>query len=1385
MPSPRFSFGTLLKKWLGAEAKFEKSRQLRRSTKLSLEAMEDRITPAVQLDATFGVGGKVFTDFEANPAYARANAVAVQSDGKILVAGEGGYLIRMNADGSNDLSFGDAGRTRLNGVASGIALDSLGRVVVAGYVDTVSGRDFALARYDADGAFDGTFGNVGFVSTDFGSSEFATSLAIDPWGRIVVAGTRSESAQSSHNDFAVARYNLDGSLDTSFSGDGKVVTAFGLLDDRAQSVAVDASGRVIVAGITCITDYTRDGNEIDFAVARYEIDGSLDTSFDGDGKVATSFGFMEQVQAVVVDRQGRIVVGGYSTGAFALARYDTNGSLDSSFDGDGKVTFGNASYLNALAIDSSDRIVAAGYRYGLNQDFGVARLLSNGSLDSTFDGDGVAVTPVGSGGEEARAVAIDSSGRIVAAGWGSADTTSVVAIVRYAADGSLDATFDGDGKRVIPYFESQDFASGMALDASGRIIVGGHVTGDFALARYNPDGKQDTTFDGDGRLRTDFGFNERANAMAIDGSGRIILAGYANTSSGQEVLIARYSSAGALDQTFDGDGWRLIPLASTADQINSIALDASGRIVLVGSSGSQMLIIRCNADGSLDSTFDSDGILITSFGPSRSYANSVVLDGTGRIVVAGGVGAGIGVARFDSNGSLDSTFDGDGRATVNFGTSFEGLNGVAIDNYGRIVAVGFSDASAGQLDFAIARFQANGSLDAAFDGDGKLLVSIGTGTDLAGQVIIDALDRIIVAGHAVNSGDRDFGLVRLMNDGAMDTSLDGDGKFTTSIGTGEDVLVGMKFDASGRIVLGGYAVALREDFAVARLIIGSEPPVISLQSDTGRPADKVTSDGRLTLSGVLQGATVEYSIDSGVNWTSTFTPVEGLNSVRVRQTDSNSNTSVASNPFVFALDTSDPQVASLSSVAPNPRNVSLTSLEVLFSESIDLATFNYADLVLQRDGGSNLIGAGSGVSIAATANPNLYRIQLPSALTAASGNYVLKVNAAGITDLADNAATNDVQSSWAMHANGVLGVPVFASPLGAVNDATPTISWSAVTYAGKYDLWIDNLTTGASQVVRQQNLAGTSFTPSANLAFGSYRMWIRAFNGAGTPGSWSAGVDFRIAAPTLTGLVGTASFGMPTITWSAIDGAARYDLWVDNVSTGVAQVMRRTNLTATQATPSSPLAAGLYRVWVRALDAAGNSTAWSAASDFTVGIPTITGPVGTASSSTPTIVWTGLPNVSLYDLWVDNLTTGASPVIRHQTLATHSYDVTTPLSAGQYRVWVRAFDFSGAASPWSKSHDFVVGIPTVTAPIGIVQTTTPAFTWMAVPNAARYDLWVDNITTGQSQVIRQTNVTTASFTPSSPLTASSTYCVWVRAFDAQNRASAWSAFADFSIGAVI
>jgi uncharacterized delta-60 repeat protein len=388
------------------------------------------------LDATFGGDGKVTTNFTTG--FDGANAMAVQADGKIVAAGEA----------------------------------------------AVSGGAFALARYNPDGRLDETFGDDGKVTTNFTRrSDRAFGVAIQADGKIVAAG----EAAGGGGEFALARYNPDGTLDPTFGGDGRVTTNYTAHDDGASGVAVQRDGKIVAAG-TAFSDC--DCSK--FALARYEADGILDASFGDAGKVTTPVGGW--ATAVALQPDGDIVVAGSAGdifGPFAVVRYTSDGTLDRSFGGDGKVTTNMGcceESANAVAIQPNGRIVVAGsvgpHEYGDRpiSYFALVRYRPNGALDPTFGGDGKVKT-AGFGG--ADAVAIQADGKIVAAGNAG---SGGFALARYRADGTLDPTFGNEGEVTTNFTggEYEALAFGVAIQADGKIVAAGHAGsgGNFALARY-------------------------------------------------------------------------------------------------------------------------------------------------------------------------------------------------------------------------------------------------------------------------------------------------------------------------------------------------------------------------------------------------------------------------------------------------------------------------------------------------------------------------------------------------------------------------------------------------------------------------------------------------------------------------------------------------------------------------------------------------------------------------------------------------------------------------------------------------------------------------------------------------------------------------------------
>ena len=381
-------------------------------------------------------------------------------------------------------------------------------------------------------------------------------MALQPDGKIVVAG-------EAWGDFALARYNPNGSLDSTFDGDGKLTTDFSTSMDVSYAVTLQPDGKIIVAG------YTLASGDYNFALARYNTDGSLDSTFDGDGKVITDFfGSYDLGKAVAVQPDGKIIVAGWAIVSgdanFALARYNTNGGLDNTFDGDGKLTtdfFADADYAYGVSLQPDGKIVVVGAVISgpNNVDFGLARYNTDGSLDNTFDSDGKLTTDFFAGANKAYAVALQPDGKIVVAGEADTGGHSDFALARYDSDGSLDATLDGDGKVTTIFFGYANVGNAVALQSDGRIVVAGEVdTGsmhsDFGLIRYNPDGSLDNTFDDDGKLTTDYniGSDDLGFAVTLQSDGKIVVAGWSANDGDANFALACYGSEGSF--TYDPNG---------------------------------------------------------------------------------------------------------------------------------------------------------------------------------------------------------------------------------------------------------------------------------------------------------------------------------------------------------------------------------------------------------------------------------------------------------------------------------------------------------------------------------------------------------------------------------------------------------------------------------------------------------------------------------------------------------------------------------------------------------------------------------------------------------------------------------------------------------------
>lgn len=391
------------------------------------------------------------------------------------------------AAGTLDPAFGTAGKASLpafGGDRSAMALQPDGKIVMVGGTFA----DFVLARFNTDGSLDTTFDADGKVTTDMvaGEQEEALAVAVQSDGRIIVAGYTGTAGPGGPANFALARYNADGSLDATFGSAGKVVSG---VQGLGYAVAIQSDGRIVVAGeipISSGADFS------DFAVARFNVNGTLDSTFSGDGKLTTNLGGTNTARNIALQTNGAILVTGEPFGVFTgsdhtdIVKYDGSGTPEPGFGTGGLLTLSGARVGEGLAVQGDGKLVLAGSvdvgvaPVGVSQ-FAVRRLNADGTPDMAFGAAGAVNTPFTDRGDSAFAVTLQPDGRILVAGRSSSRLNPNFAAARYNRDGTLDPTFANAGKQTVDFFGFDDIAESVVFQADGGILLGG-------LARNGVDG---------------------------------------------------------------------------------------------------------------------------------------------------------------------------------------------------------------------------------------------------------------------------------------------------------------------------------------------------------------------------------------------------------------------------------------------------------------------------------------------------------------------------------------------------------------------------------------------------------------------------------------------------------------------------------------------------------------------------------------------------------------------------------------------------------------------------------------------------------------------------------------------------------------------------------
>ncbi len=413
-----------------------------------------------------------------------------------------------------------------------------------------TGNDLVL-MLPGPGVLDYTFGRAGRTELGVGGFEGGKEVAVQPDGKILIGGN---SEIAGNHDFVLLRLNPDGTPDSSFNVTGSASASIGSETDTVTAMALQTDGRVIVAG------HILTGPNYDFGLARFNPNGTLDPTFNTTGKVITDLGGnLDLAEGMALQADGKIVVvGKYSNGIgsdWALVRYNTNGSLDSGLAGDSTPgdSFGtggvvltdhgsNNETASRVAVQPDGKILAAGTVYGgQSLDFAMARYLANGSLDTTFNGTGKVLTPVGTGEDNCEGMALLADGKILLSGNTLTGSNNDTVLVRYNANGSLDTTFNSTGKLIVSLY-TRDTANDLAIQSDGKILAmiaastGTTGSSRYGLARFLADGSLDTSFGGTGFVTSNFS-GGTVYDLAIQSDGQILLTGSTGTNN---YGVARY-----------------------------------------------------------------------------------------------------------------------------------------------------------------------------------------------------------------------------------------------------------------------------------------------------------------------------------------------------------------------------------------------------------------------------------------------------------------------------------------------------------------------------------------------------------------------------------------------------------------------------------------------------------------------------------------------------------------------------------------------------------------------------------------------------------------------------------------------------------------------------
>lgn len=790
-----------------------------------------------------------------------AIAILLQPDSKIINIFNserfGDIMVkRLFPDGSIDSSFGENGyfllRDGLYSLATSAIISNDGKILITATVSALNPALYVI-RLNANGKLDSSFNQVGrvMISIRDSSSDVANALSLQPDNKIVVVG--SSRKYGTDTSFAIIRLNTDGSLDQSFGQSGKVLirpdTAY---KNVANAIAIQQDGKIVITGSSYRKNSFSGSNNNDVAVLRLNPNGTLDSGFGGNG--ATFIAYINYANdegfRVAIQTDNKIVIG--ATGGtdidYLVVRLNKNGKLDNSFADRGKKLILRKEYsdfVKELKILPTGKILVGGFSASdYDSRFSsiyMVQLNDDGSNDLTFDQDGILFGGGINGALKDFVVKPDQKLLLLC------DTLTIASL---KSDGSIDSSFNNDGKIQLPYFESNSYSTDVVITPDGKIVVAGlddlpaYQTSDYHIAvlKLNKDGSPDSSFNSSGKVvlsQVDVITGGSGTKVAVQKDGKIVVV----TS---RYSVVRINKNGTVDSSFGKNGVVQVLDFTTSNfpyqRCAGIAIQEDGKIIIAGNIVNPVLIskldyyvVRLNTDGSYDKSFSNDGK--RSIGINGAYTNAVssIAILANNTVLVSGISYKKPASQFEgsfssiklkTDGSLDSSFGKNGTFLYSDILGIGG-GGFVLDNLGRIVMYGRTTwDSSGNYHYYFIRLKSNAEFDSTFGTNGVQEHVMYLSKDLI-QILPQANGKILIGGF-YNISDCYF--QQLLENGDFDSSFAQNGDYVIpTTNYREAYSLAFVNDSNGKIVLAttsqfdqpGYACAVMR-FSLSDIVLAAK-----------------------------------------------------------------------------------------------------------------------------------------------------------------------------------------------------------------------------------------------------------------------------------------------------------------------------------------------------------------------------------------------------------------------------------------------------------------------------------------------------------------------------------------------------------------------------------